>query len=275
MENFTTRIKPPSGFSPSFKELWQYRELFYFFAWRDVKVKYKQATLGVLWAILQPLGMMAIFTFLFSKTWPINTGDIKYPIFVLSGLIGWNFFSHSVSNGSESILNQERIINKIYFPRLIIPGSAVLVALFDFLMGLLIFLVFCFIYKQPLTVTALLYYPLAILILIVSGFGLSCFLSAFIIKYKDFRHILPFLLQVLFFASQVIYPLQTIKQGWIKYLIALNPVNAAIELFRTPLSKTADTDWTIVAIGCSSTIIIFVAGIYLFKKTEAYFADLA
>lgn len=275
MEQFVTRIKPPTGFSIGLKELWQYRELFYFFAWRDVKVKYKQATLGILWAILQPLGMMAIFTFLFSKTWPINTGDIKYPIFVLSGLIAWNFFSNSVSTGSESIINQERIIKKIYFPRLIIPGSAVLVALFDFLMGLLIFLAFCFIYHQPIQLTALVYYPLAILLLVVAGFGLSCFLSAFIIKYKDFRYTLPFLLQVLFFASQVIYPLQAIQQGGVKYMIALNPVNAAIELLRTPLSTTMATDWTVVLIGCGSTGLLVMTGIYLFKKTEAYFADLA
>jgi lipopolysaccharide transport system permease protein len=275
MEKFVTRIKPPSGYSLGLKELWQYWELFYFFAWRDIKVKYKQATLGIIWALLQPLGMMAIFTFLFSKTWPINTGDIQYPIFVLSGIIAWNFFNNAVSSGSNSILQQERIINKVYFPRLIIPGSSVLVAFFDFLMGLLVFIIFCVIYKQPVALSAILYYPIAILLLFVAGFGFSCFLSAFIVKYKDARYTIPFILQVLFFGSQVIYPLQSIQQSWIKYLLACNPVNAAIELLRAPLTKQGHPDYVVIGIGASTALLIFFIGVFTFKKMEAYFADLA
>jgi lipopolysaccharide transport system permease protein len=274
MEKFITHIKPASGFSLGFKELWQYRELFYFFSWRDIKGKYKQATLGILWALLQPLGLMVIFTFLFSKTWPINTGDIQYPVFVLTGLIAWNFFSHAVANGSESIIRQEKIINKIYFPRLIIPGAAVLVAFFDFIMGLIIFIIFCTIYKQPVQLSALLYYPIAIALLLITAFGFSSFLSALTVKYRDFRYTIPFLLQVLFFASQVIYPLQSVQQQWVKYVLALNPVNAAIELFRAPLSANNNPDWAIVGIGAITAVLIFVIGIYIFKKTEAYFADL-
>jgi lipopolysaccharide transport system permease protein len=275
MEKFITRIKPPSGFSLGLKELWQYRELFYFFTWRDIKVKYKQASLGILWALLQPLGMMAIFTFLFSKTWPINTGDIKYPIFVLGGLILWNLFSSAVSHGSESIIQQEKIISKMYFPRLIIPGSAVLVALFDFLMGFTVFIIFCLIYKQPVHWTAIIYFPVAIIIVFKAAFGFSTFLSALTVKYRDFRYTIPFMLQVLFFGSQVIYPLQSIQQSWLKYLLAINPVNAAIELLRAPLSSTFIVDWTVVGIGVASTISIILLGLFFFKKTEAYFADLA
>ena len=145
MEKFITHIQPPKGFSLGLKELWQYRELFYFFTWRDIKVKYKQTYLGILWALLQPLGMMALFTLLFSKTWKIDTGTTAYPIFVLSGLILWNLFSSSVSHAGESMIQNANIIRKIYFPRLIIPGSSVLVALFDFLMGLFVFFIFCLI----------------------------------------------------------------------------------------------------------------------------------
>jgi lipopolysaccharide transport system permease protein len=274
MENFETNIKPPSDFSLGFKELWQYRELFYFFTWRDIKVKYKQTYLGVVWALLQPLGMMAIFTFLFSKTWKIDTGPIQYPIFVLSGLILWNLFSSSVSHASESMIQNAAIINKIYFPRLIIPGSSVLVAFFDFMMGLIIFIIFCFIYDQHIKWTALWYFPTGVLLILIAAFGTGTFLAALNVKYRDFRYTIPFLLQVLFFASQIIYPLQSIQQSWLKYLLAINPVNTGIELFRAALSRNT-IDTAVVSIGTGSTILILLGGIYFFRKTEAYFADLA
>ncbi len=274
MEKFITHIQPPKGFSLGLKELWQYRELFYFFTWRDIKVKYKQTYLGILWALLQPLGMMVIFTFLFSKTWKIDTTPIQYPIFVLGGLILWNLFSVSVSHAGESMIRNANIINKIYFPRLIIPCSSILVALFDFLMGLLIFIVFFLIYKQPVSWTAILYLPAAVLLTLIAAFGTGTFFAALNVKYRDFRYTIPFLLQFLFFASQVIYPLQVVQQSWLKYVLAVNPVNAAIELFRYPFSFSP-VDMSIIAIGVTSTMIISLIGLYYFRKTEAYFADLA
>ncbi len=274
MKQAETHIKPSTGFSLGLQELWQYRELFYFFTWRDIKVKYKQTLLGILWALLQPLGMMAIFTFLFSRTWPINTGTVPYPIFVLSGLICWNLFSSAVATGSESMIQQSNVINKIYFPRLIIPGSAVLVSLFDYMMGLIVFFIFCAVYSQSINITALVYIPAAILLAICAAFGMSSFLSALTIKYRDFRYTIPFLVQVLFFASQVIYPLAAVKEAWVRNILAFHPVNAVIELFRSPLYGTVP-DWHIVAAGTASTLVILLAGLYYFKKTEAYFADLA
>ncbi|HEV7781346.1 MAG TPA: ABC transporter permease [Chitinophagaceae bacterium] len=272
MGKFTTHIRPPLGFSLGLRELWQYRELFYFFTWRDIKVKYKQTYLGILWALLQPLGMMVIFTFLFSKTWKIDTTPVSYPVFVLAGLICWNLFSASVSHAGESMIKNANIINKIYFPRLVIPCSSVLVALFDFVAGLLIFLVFCVIYKQPVHISALLYFPVGILVLLLSAFGAGTFLAALNVKYRDFRYTIPFLLQFLFFTAQVIYPLQLVQQSWLKYLLAVNPVNAAIELFRYPLQGTLDT--AIVSIGLGSAVLIAAVGLFYFRKTEAYFADL-
>lgn len=274
MDSFVTHIKPPKGLSLGLKELWQYRELFYFFTWRDIKVKYKQTYLGILWALLQPLGMMVIFTFLFSKTWPINTGDIKYPIFVLAGLICWNLFSSSVSSSSESMIQQAGIISKIYFPRLIIPGSAVLVSLFDFTMGLIVFLIFCLLFKQPVSISALLFFPAAIALVICTAFGTGTFLAAINVKYRDFRYTIPFLLQVLFFSTQVIYPLHSVQYSWLKYILAINPMNAAIELFRAPLTSN-NTDYSLIAIGTAASVIILLIGLFYFRKTEAYFADLA
>lgn len=273
MAKFTSTIHPPSGFSLGLKELWQYRELFYFFTWRDIKVKYKQTYLGILWAVLQPLGMMLIFSFLFSKTWKIETGVIRYPVFVLAGLVLWNLFNASVSHAGESMIKHAGIINKIYFPRLVIPGSSVLVAFFDFLMGFLIFFVFAIVYKQPIQLSALVYFPAAIILVLVSSFGTGTFLAALNVKYRDFRYTIPFLLQFLFFASQVIYPLALIQNSSLKYLLAINPVNAAIELFRQPLSGSP-VDWNVIWIGIASTIAITGIGIYYFRKTEAFFADL-
>lgn len=274
MSRFTSTIQPPTGFSLGLKELWQYRELFYFFTWRDIKVKYKQTYLGILWALIQPLGMMLIFTLLFSRTWKIDTGPVQYPLFVLSGLILWNLFSASVSHAGESMLRNAHIISKIYFPRLVIPCSSILVAFFDFCMGLLLFIVFCIVYGQPLHSSALLYFPAGILLTLLSAIGAGTLLAALNVKFRDFRYTIPFLLQFLFFATQVIYPLQLVQQNGVKYLLALNPVNAALELFRSPLSGIAP-DMTIVGIGLGSAFLLFFAGIYYFRKTEAWFADLA
>lgn len=268
-----TNIHPPSGFSLGIKELWQYRELFYFFSWRDIKVKYKQTYLGILWALLQPLGMMLIFTFLFSRTWKIDTTPVAYPVFVLAGLICWNLFNASVSNAGESMIKNAQIINKIYFPRLVIPCSSILVALFDFMMGLLIFFVFCFIYKQHILLSAIAYLPAGIMIVLLAAFGTGTLLAALNVKYRDFRYTIPFLLQFLFFASQVIYPLKMVQDSWLKYVLALNPVNAAVELFRHPLQGTP-VDLSIVGIGLGVALLLSITGLFYFRKTEAFFADL-
>ena len=274
MENFTTRIRPPSGFSLGLKELWQYRELFYFFTWRDIKVKYKQTYLGIIWALLQPLGMMLIFTFIFSRTFRIETGAIPYPVFVLSGLILWGLFNSSVSHAAESMIQNSNIIKKIYFPRLIIPCSAILVALFDFLMALLIFIILCIWYKQPVGWNAVLFFPAGILLTLFSAFGLGTFLAALNIKYRDFRYVVPFMLQVLFFSSQVIYPLQSISPDYLKYLLAINPLNGAIELFRAPLTGFAP-DMNVILISTATSLILATSGLFYFRKTEKYFADIA
>ncbi len=274
MEKTTTIIKPPSGISLGFKELWQYRELFYFFTWRDIKVKYKQTSLGVLWALLQPLGLMLIFTFIFSRTLKMETGTIPYPVFVLSGLILWGLFNSSVSHAAESMIQNSNIIKKIYFPRLIIPCSAILVALFDFLMALLIFIILCIWYKQPVGWNAVLFFPAGILLTLFSAFGLGTFLAALNIKYRDFRYVVPFMLQVLFFSSQVIYPLQSISPDYLKYLLAINPLNGAIELFRAPLTGFAP-DMNVILISTATSLILATIGLFYFRKTEKYFADIA
>ena len=187
-------------------ELWEYRELFYFFAWRDIKIKYKQTVLGFLWAILQPLAMMLIFTFFFGRALKIPSQHLPYPVFVFSGLLLWNLFAAGLTSASNSMINNANIIKKIYFPRLVIPVSAIFVAVFDFLMSFLLFLILLIYYRQHVSLHALWCWPLAILIGIVSTLGPGSLLSALNVKYRDFRYVIPFVVQVLFFLTPVIYP---------------------------------------------------------------------
>jgi lipopolysaccharide transport system permease protein len=274
LESTKTIIKPPAGITFNVKELWQFRELFYFFTWRDIKVKYKQTFLGVAWALLQPLAFMLLFTFIFSRTLKLDFSvNIPYPVFVLSGIIIWNLFNASVSHAGESMIQNAAIIKKIYFPRLIIPTSALLVSLFDFVMAFIIFLTIT-LYYQPIQWTAILYFPAAILLCILAAFGAGSFLSALNVKYRDFRYALPFLLQLLFFASEVIYPISVIENKQIKFLLAMNPVNGVLELFRAPLTN-AVPDMAILLISVGTTLLLCIVGLLYFRKTESYFADIA
>lgn len=271
-ERRTIVISPPSRFFFNFKELWQYRELFYFFAWRDIKVKYKQTYLGVIWVIMQPLLLMLLFTMVFKKL-NVTTGNIQYEIYVLSGLLFWTFFNSSVSSASNSIIDHSNIIKKVYFPRLIIPGATLLVAFFELLMMLAIFFVFCIIYQQSIAWEAILFFPVSFLLVFFAAFGISVFLSALSVQYRDFRYLIPFLLQVFFFSSGIVYSISDIDQEWIRSLLSINPLNAAIELFRAPFSNSLNTG--IVFSGVGATLFFLFAGLYYFKKTEAYFADLS
>ena len=189
-------IKTQNKFSLGLRELWKDRELFYFFTWRDVKVKYKQAALGILWAILQPLIMMLMFTLIFSKALNVSSEGLPYPVFAISGLLIWNIFSSGLLNSANSMIANASIIKKIYFPRLIIPISAILTALVDFFFALIIYAVILLYYHQQVSMLKLfLYLPLSILLTLITTFGLGTFLSALNIKYRDFQYMLPFMIQ--------------------------------------------------------------------------------
>jgi len=256
------------------KEIWQYRELFYFFTWRDIKVKYKQAVLGSFWAILQPFLTMLIFTFLGSML-KIPSDGIPYPIFAYSGLMLWTMFSSSVSNAGNSMVNNANIIKKIYFPRLIIPMSAILVAAFDFIMALIVYVILLFYFEINVSFFKLsLFIPISVLITIVTSFGLGSFLAALNVKYRDFRYVIPFIIQSLMFLTPVIYPVSIIKYEWVKYLLALNPMSGAIDLARSVIINKA-LNLELFTISVVSAIVLFFIGLFYFKKTEAYFADIA
>lgn len=268
-------IRPAGKFSLGLRELWEFRELFYFFTWRDIKIKYKQTVLGAAWAILQPLLMMVIFTLFFSRTLNIPSNNIPYPIFVFSGLLLWNVFATSLTNAGNSMVNNANIIKKIYFPRLIIPISSVLSALADFVMALVVYFALLIYYHDAhLIPQLLLVLPLSIFITILSSFGLGSFLAAVNVKYRDFRYVIPFLIQILIFLTPIIYPVSIIKIPWVVQLLQLNPMAGAIELLRSVINQSS-IDWILTAKSLFISFLLLFTGVFYFRKTEYYFADLA
>lgn len=268
-------IRPKGKFSLGLDELWQYRELFYYFTWRDVKVKYKQAALGIAWAILQPFMLMVIFTVVFSKGLNISSGDLPYPVFAFSGLIFWQVFSSGLSGAANSMVSNANIIKKIYFPRLIIPLSAILTTVFDFCFAFIVFLGLLLFYQLPFEPLHWVFFLAAGLLLTVfATTGLSLFLAAWNVKYRDFQYVIPFLVQVLFFLSPVLYDPAQFEGSFFKILLTFNPMSGAIHLGRAAFIG-APPDWSLVVCSFASATILFITGLVTFRKMERYFADLA
>ncbi len=268
-------IKSQGKFSLGLKELWDYRELFYFFTWRDVKVKYKQTVFGFLWAILQPVFMTLVFTLFLGDSISKKTQlAIPYSVFALSGMLIWGIFSNGMSNAANSMVTNSNIIKKIYFPRLIIPISSILVALFDFFIALSVFVVLLVIYKVDVNATGILYLPLSILIACLSSMGVGSLLAALNIKYRDIRYIIPFLVQGLLFLTPVLYPANISSNLIVQFILKLNPMSGALELMRGMFAGYAVNTHTVL-VSFISSVIMFIIGIIYFRKTESYFADLA
>lgn len=269
-------IKPAGKFSLNFSELWEYRELFYFFTWRDIKIKYKQTFLGIVWAVLQPFLMMVVFTVFFGEALGLKNSmsNIPYPIFVYSGLMLWNIFSNGLTGASNSMVSNANIIKKIYFPRLIIPVSAILVPLFDFIMVFIIYIGMLIWYHYPVSWTLAIYLPLGLLITLLTTFGLGTLVAALNVKYRDFKYVVPFFISLLLFLTPVIYPVSILHHDWMKALLALNPMAGAIDLVRTSITGTA-LDMNLFLTSCFSSLFIFIVGLVYFRRTEYYFADLA
>ncbi|GAB4132131.1 MAG: ABC transporter permease [Bacteroidia bacterium] len=268
-------IKPKSKFSIGFRELWQYRELFYFFTWRDIKVKYKQAVLGALWAVIQPAAMTLLFTFFFGKVFSATASNLPYPVYVLSGLLFWNIFSSGLNGAGNSMISNANIIKKVYFPRLIIPVSAILSGLPDFIISFSIFIGLILYYHVEVSVVFLLFGLISgLLLTFIATLGMGLWLSALNVKYRDFRYIIPFLIQGLLFVTPVIYPAQSIDNHTIHVLLSFNPMYCAVESFRMFISGEPVYSATLIYSMVSGITILF-GGLYFFRKTENYFADLA
>ncbi len=269
-----TRITPPSKVSLGFAELWQYKELFYFFTWRDIKVKYKQTFLGFAWAILQPFMLMVIFSVFFGRALNVPSDGIPYPLFAFSGLMLWNVFSTGLSGAGNSMVSNANIIKKIYFPRLIIPMSAILVAVFDFFMAFLVYIGLVVYYHYSFSLEAIWLLPAALLLTIMATFGPGTLIAALNVKYRDFRYLLPFTIQVLLFLTPVIYPISMVSSPLLQKLLAFNPMYAPISIVRKALiDRPLEMD--LIGISIASGVVFLLLGVFYFRKTEGYFADLA
>ncbi|KKU92403.1 MAG: ABC-2 type transporter [Microgenomates group bacterium GW2011_GWA1_48_10] len=266
-------IRPKSVFNLDFKEIWHYRELFYVFAWRDIKVRYKQTVLGISWALFQPLVTTGIFSIFFGKIAKIPSDHIPYPLFVLTGLVFWSFFSNSVTAASQSMVASENIIKKVYFPRLIIPLSSIVTAGLDFLISFLMLLLVMVYYRYFPQFTSLLVLPVLLLTLILTAGGIGLFTSAINVKYRDVRYILPFFIQIGLFVTPIIYPISVILD-YRKWLLILNPLTSVIETARA-LYSGKPINYFLISLGFAISVVIFSLGLYYFRKTEAFFADVA
>jgi lipopolysaccharide transport system permease protein len=268
-----TRILPPSGWQPlNLRELWQFRELLYFLTWRDVKVRYKQTVLGAAWAVLQPALMMVVFTVFFSRMAGLSSGNLPYPVFCYMGLLPWTFFSTAIANAGNSVVNSERLITKTYFPRLTIPFASVGAAVVDFLIAFVLLAGLMLWYGVTPTLSLALV-PVIFAVIVALAIGVGTLLAALNVAYRDFRYVIPFLVQIWLFGTPTIY-MQTAKHGGgvLRTLLALNPMTGLIAAFRAACSGTPiDRGQFLIAAGTS--VALFLAGCLCFRRMERGFAD--
>ncbi len=254
------------------QDLWRFRELLGFLAWRDIKVRYKQTTLGVLWALIQPAVTLTVFTFIFGKLAGMPAGNAPYPLLVLCGLLPWQLFSAAFSNASGSLVANTHLISKVYFPRLIVPLSSVAVALIDFAVVLVLLAVMC-LWWQFTPDWRIIVLPLFIVLTLITAIGTGLWLTALTVKYRDFRFVAPFLLQVGLFLSPVGFS-STNLPNW-RFIYSLNPMVGAIDGFRWCLLRGEPAlDPLNLAISIGMAALLLASGIWYFRRTERTFADL-
>jgi lipopolysaccharide transport system permease protein len=254
------------------RDLWAYRELLYFLTWRDVKVRYKQTVLGVVWAILQPLLTMLISSLIFGYLggFGTRTGGIPYPIFAYAALLPWTFFSNAITSSGNSLVGSANLITKVYFPRMIIPGAAVAAGLVDFFIAFVLLVGLMLYYKITLTWNLLLF-PVLMLLTTLLALGVGMWLSALNVKYRDIRFALPFIVQLWMFISPVFYPSSILPEKW-RFLFQLNPLTGIIDGYRSSLFGRP-IDWTTLAVSTVITIVLLVYASYSFRRMEKTFAD--
>jgi len=266
------RIEPPHALVPlDLSELWEHRELLYFLLWREVKVRYKQTALGVVWALIQPFFTMVVFTVVFSRFGRVPSDGLPYPVFAFSALLPWQLFAFALTESSNSVVANQRLITKVYFPRLIIPLAAVLVGLADFSVGFGL-LVALMAYYGTMPGAAVLTLPIWTLLAVATASAVGLWLSALNVRYRDVRYTVPFLVQLWMFATPVAYPLSVVPESW-RPLYALNPMVGVIEGFRWALLGNGPAPGLAVAISAAVVLAILVSGLFYFRRTELTFAD--
>lgn len=275
---FEVFIEPGRAERNYWKDLWRYRELFYILSWRDLKVRYKQTVIGVVWSVLRPLLTMLIFTFIFGRVANFKAPPgVEYAILVFAGLLPWQFFSAGLTEASNSLIGNERLISKVYFPRMIIPAASVITSLVDFFISLILMFVLMIVYKTVPSVN-LIFLPLFIIMAFFASFGVGLWLTALNVKYRDFKHVVPFLVQIGLYLSPVGFLSEKAKEiipDKFQLLYYLNPMAGVIDGFRwcffgdrTPIY------WPGMFISIGIITLFLLIGIHTFRKMEKSFADL-
>jgi lipopolysaccharide transport system permease protein len=266
-------IRPTRGWRfLDLRELREYRELIYFLTWRDIKVRYKQTAVGIVWAVLQPIAMMVVFTLFFGRLAKVPSEGVPYPLFAFAGLLPWQLFSRTISESSSSLVRDQRLITKIYFPRIIIPISTTLAATLDFLISASLLTVLMALYgKTPGMVCLTL--PLFVSLMLITSLGMGFWLSALNVEYRDIMYIVPFLNQFLLFLTPVVYPSRMVPEKF-RILYGLNPMVGVVEGFRWALFGTGEGPSPMLIVSATIAGVIFVSGIIWFRYRERNFVDI-
>jgi len=268
-----TILQARTGWVPiDWRELSEHRELLYFLVLRDVKVRYKQTVLGIVWAVLPPILSMVIFTLLLGRLARMPSDGVAYPVFVFAGLLPWTFFANSVSQGSQSLVNQQALLTKIYLPRMFIPAATIGGALVDMAISFVVLAVVMGVYGQVpgLGVLAV---PGLVVLFTCAATGVALALAALSVSYRDFRYVVPFMMQAWMFLSPVVYPLSQVPEKY-RWLLALNPMTGLIEGFRSAL-LSKPWDWVSLMISGIVSLLVLAFGLFYFRRTERRFADVA
>lgn len=271
--DLTFKINPPSAWPAiGLRELWEYRELLYFLTWRDIKVRYKQTALGAIWAVIQPLFMMVVFSLFFGKLAGVASDGVPYPVFTFCALLPWQLFAHSLTQASNSLVGNQNLITKVYFPRLVVPISAVLGGLVDFAIALVILFVMLFLYGivPGWQIVAL---PAIVLLAVMTALAVGLWLSALNVQYRDVRYTINFLVQFWLFATPVAYSSSIVPEKW-RAFYALNPMVGVVDGFRWALLGKPESPGVPILVSLIVVSLLLVGGLYYFRRLEQQFADI-
>jgi lipopolysaccharide transport system permease protein len=265
-------IAPPEGWGGlGWSELVRYRELLFFMVWRDLKIRYKQTSLGVAWAVIQPMFSVVVFSIIFGRLAGLSSEGFPFALFVFAGLLPWNFFSSGVSTAGVSLVSQQNLLTKVYFPRLFVPASAIGTCLVDFAIASVLF-VALLVYYQTMPSWQVVFVPALLFFVILATLGLGFLLSALTVTFRDLRFAVPFMMQALMYLSPVVYAVSIVPAEW-HWVLALNPMAGLIDAFRSAILGKA-WNFTTLGVSCFTSVLLFMFGTYKFRKTEQKFADI-
>jgi lipopolysaccharide transport system permease protein len=268
----TTRIEPPRGlFELRLREVWAYRELLYFFVWRDVKIRYKQTAIGVLWVVLQPVLNMIVFTLFFGHLAKLPSDGLPYPVFYFAALVPWTYFASALQMTTNVVVDNQRLITKVYFPRLILPISSALSGLVDFSISFGVLALFTFAYGIKPTLAAL-WLPVLLLLAVFTALGVGLWLSALNALYRDVRYVIPFVVQFWMFASPVAYPSSLVPARW-RWLYGLNPMAGVIDGFRWAITGRGHAPGPLLLASTAVVALVLLGGLFFFNRMESTVAD--